>query len=387
MSPIGIDAISIYTPPYSLPLTELARARGIDPLKYTVGLGQETMSVMPPREDIVTMAASAALPLLNKNPELKNTISLVIFATESGVDQSKAAGTWVHNLLQLNSKARVIELKQACYSATFALQMACAFMKQTPHQCALVIASDTARYGINTPGEPTQGCGAVAFIVKQHPRLIEIEEGAGIHTEHVMDFWRPPYLDTALVDGKYSTRVYLTALQTCWDHYQEATNRQYESHARFCYHVPFCKMAEKAHERLAKESCSDNSKHALIYPKLIGNSYSASLYISLASLLENDPEDLSGQRIGFFSYGSGCVAEFFSGVVAKGYQQYMAQEWHHHLIQSRTPLSCPEYEQFFLLNSLKSTESYSTIDSAAGSFEFLGVEGHVRRYKKKQSGL
>lgn len=403
MTSVGIDAISLYTPPYALALTELAQARDVDPLKYAMGLGQEVMSVMPPREDIVTMAAAAALPLIEKEPSLRNEISMVIFATESSVDQSKAASTWVHHLLELQSRARVIELKQACYSATFALQMACAFARQKPETAVLVIASDSARYGIQTPGEPTQGCGAVAFIVRHNPRIFRIEEGSGLHTEHVMDFWRPSYLETALVDGKYSTRIYLTALQSCWKHYQEATQRSFEQHARFCYHVPFCKMAEKAHEKLvlghqfpiessAVQSPEDAgrcsmSQHALYYPKQIGNSYSASLYISLASLLENDPEDLSEKRIGLFSYGSGCMAEFFSGIVVQGYKAHLAQERHMRLIQARIALNCKGYEHYFMLHAtqqehLQQTGTYIPPESASGPFVFVGAEGHIRKYKR-----
>jgi hydroxymethylglutaryl-CoA synthase len=109
---VGIDTLAIYTSRYALDLSTLASARGIDPNKYQAGLGQFTMSVPPPGEDIVTMAANAAQQALQDINV--NDIELLLFATESGIDQSKAAGIYVHELLNLPSRCRVVELKQAC---------------------------------------------------------------------------------------------------------------------------------------------------------------------------------------------------------------------------------------------------------------------------------
>ena len=83
MLPTGIDRLSFYTPRYCLDLKLLAAARGVKWEKYTVGLGQELMAVPPPDEDIVTMAASAAKPILDEVG--RDDIELVLFATESGV--------------------------------------------------------------------------------------------------------------------------------------------------------------------------------------------------------------------------------------------------------------------------------------------------------------
>ncbi len=49
--------------------------------------------------------------------------------------------------------------------------------------------------------------------------------------------------------------------------------------------------------------------------RAIGNTYTASLYFCLADLLERDGGRLAGERIALFSYGSGCCAELFTGVV------------------------------------------------------------------------
>ena len=93
MMNIGIDLISFYTPQYFLDLKTLAEARGVDPNKFYTGIGQEKMGLPPPDEDIVTMAASAAEPILEKTR--RDDVELLLFATESGVDQSKAAAMFL----------------------------------------------------------------------------------------------------------------------------------------------------------------------------------------------------------------------------------------------------------------------------------------------------
>ncbi|MCX7007970.1 MAG: hypothetical protein NTY53_12115 [Kiritimatiellaeota bacterium] len=155
---VGIDLLNFQTSQYFLDLATLAQVRGADADKYRAGLGQERMSVPPPDEDVVTFAASAALPLLDKiNPA---DIELLLFGTESGVDQSKAAAMFVHGLLGLNKRCRAVEIKEACYAATAGLHLALAWVQQHPTKKALVIGADIARYDLGSPGEPTQGCGA-----------------------------------------------------------------------------------------------------------------------------------------------------------------------------------------------------------------------------------
>src|SRR5690606_10375127 len=138
-------------------MTKLAEARGVDPDKFTIGIGQDEMALAPVTQDAVTLAANAALQIIDE--EDKEKIDLVLFGTESGIDHSKSAAVYVHNLLGLNPYARSVELKQACYSATAGIQMAKGHIALNPDSKVLVIGADIARYGLGTPGEATQGAG------------------------------------------------------------------------------------------------------------------------------------------------------------------------------------------------------------------------------------
>jgi hydroxymethylglutaryl-CoA synthase len=334
------------------------------------------------------MAASAALPLAPYFP----SVDTLFFATESSIDQSKAAGLFVHGLLGLPNRCRVIELKQACYSATFALRMAQQFVMNNPNSRILVLASDIARYELGSPAEPTQGAGAVAILVSSNPELLTLDPEAGIYADDVMDFWRPNYRSAAVVEGKTSTRVYLQAVQQTWAHYHELTGRSLYDFDRCCFHTPFTNMAAKAYQQLQKiqtdpapegSVCFDRTvAPSLRYNRITGNTYSASLYESFTSLLDHDPEDLSGKNVSFFSYGSGCTAEFFSGTITPGYSQHIFKDSHFDLLEDRIPLTVQQYEDMFNLAVPTDGWSYRFGRYRTGAFRFAGMHKHKRIYEK-----
>jgi hydroxymethylglutaryl-CoA synthase len=202
-------------------LIELAKARGDEPDKYTIGIGQDQQAVAPSSQDIVTMGADAAASILSPDDH----IGLIALGTESGIDASKAGALYIQKLLNLSPWARAVEIKEACYGGTAALMMARDFVAAHPDQQALVIASDIARYGLATGGEVTQGAGAVAMIVSSDPHILMINDDSVYRSDSIMDFWRPVYQDTALAKGKYSTAQYLDFFQQVWDRYKATTGK------------------------------------------------------------------------------------------------------------------------------------------------------------------
>ena len=127
------------------------------------------MAVSPVNQDIVSMGANAAKDIITE--EDKKNIGMVIVATESAIDNAKAAAVQIHHLLGIQPFARCFEMKEACYAATPAIQLAKDYLAQRPNEKVLVIASDTARYGIHSGGEPTQGAGAVAMMISHNPSI------------------------------------------------------------------------------------------------------------------------------------------------------------------------------------------------------------------------
>lgn len=391
---LGIDDLSFATADQYLDLADLAPVHGVEPAKYSVGLGQERMSVASPDEDVVTLAAAAAQPIVaDLDDEGRAAIRTVLLATESGIDQSKSAGVYVHHLLGLNPACRVVELKQACYSGTSAVQMALALVARNPEQKVLVICSDVARYDIGSSGEPTQGAGAVAMLITADPRLVTIEPVSGLNTTDVMDFWRPNYRTTAVVDGRLSLRAYTDSLSGAWADLQAQGGPAFADIDTFCYHQPFTKMAVKAHQHLTKLVGAPRDPavldaqigDSLRYNKQIGNSYTASMYVGLISLLDHADEDLSGNRIGFFSYGSGAVGEFFTGLVVPGYREHLRTAEHRRRVEERRRVSHEEYLRIVApANPVDGGEHPIPVTSRS-PFRLAAITEHQRIYVRAEA--
>lgn len=370
MANIGLDAINFYTPQVYIDLEDLAHARQVLVDKFKVGIGQDKMSLIEPFEDIVTMAAEASAPLVKGK---EHRIGLLLFATESGVDFSKSAGVYLHHLLHLNPHCRVLEVKQACYAATGALMLAKDYVASHPDQLALVVASDVAWYGFNTPGEVTQGAGAVAMIVASNPQLAVIEEGQ-VRVENARDFFRPSYHEVPIVDGKLSIRSYRDVLKSI---------RPNQPLTYMCFHMPFATMSDKASEVLV-QPLSENVLHLTkAFNREVGNIYNGSLYLSLISLLTSTPISLANQVVGMFSYGSGATGETFYLRLTSSYEQTFDRHHFLSLVSQRRRVDIQTYESLMQTYAFKEKSLDYQAPSASNSHRFQLekiVQGH-REYK------
>jgi len=406
---VGIETIAFHTPQHYIELAELGDARGVDPDKFTKGLGQVRMAVATPMEDTVTLAVNAALKALENSGIDYNDIGTLVVGTESGVDHSKPVAVYVHEALGLRSNCHTYETKHACFGA-----MAAVFSANDWITCgradgskALVIASDIARYPIGDPGEPTQGAGAVAMVISDKPNLLYFDsEISGNYTKHVMDFWRPLYSKTAFVDGHYSIDCYLNALEgALMDALDKATIPELYKldQLQACiYHVPFAKMAAKAHhrhfevdsgekidresDRFADVKNSFNKKTGpwLSLNAMVGNIYTGSLFLSLIDLLRRSTSaDL--KQISMFSYGSGCAASMNIAYPTLGFERFKDKIDPEPELAARRKLSIDEYEKIMKINdSLGSgnMEEFSPDEwDLTGDFLYLGNKNHIRRYR------
>ncbi|WP_077324709.1 hydroxymethylglutaryl-CoA synthase [Virgibacillus siamensis] len=386
---IGIDKIGFYTPHLYLDMNKLAVSRDIDPGKFTIGIGQEKMAVPPVTQDPVTLAANAAYEILDEAD--KEQIDFVIFGTESGIDSSKSAAVYVHELLGINPNARAIEVKQACYGATAAIQMAKGHIALNPESKVLVLGSDIARYGLNTSGEATQGAGAVALVICADPGIMALEDKSAYMTADVMDFWRPVYSDKAFVNGKLSNEQYIAFFADVWEQFKQKSGLDLKDFEAITFHLPYTKMGKKALKPVLEDAPEDvqerlkaNYQISTGYNRNVGNIYTGSLYLSLLSLLEQKEDLKPGTRIGLFSYGSGAVGEFFTGILQSNYRDYLKTENHNKMFASRKEVTVPEYEAIFeeTLPTNGSTVKLDT-DADPAVICLAGISENMRQYVNK----
>ena len=317
---------------------------------------------------------------------------MIIVGTESGVDQSKASSVFIHGLLDIQPFVRAIEVKEACYGATAALDFAKNHVMNNPESRVLVIASDIAKYGIKASGESTQGAGSCAMLITSNPRVLELNNDNVCLTRDVMDFWRPNYSQYAFVEGKFSTEQYLGCLTTTWDKYLEKNNKQLSDFDAICLHLPYPKLGlkglntllETESDEAIKEKLSARFNESILYSQRVGNIYTGSLFLGLLSLLENSTNLNPGDKIALYSYGSGAVAEIFSMTLVPGYEKQLKQNRFEEF-NSRTRISVEEYEAMFFRDTTVDSEGNLDISDIKDDSRFVleKIENHKRIYKKQ----
>lgn len=116
----------------------------------------------------------------------------------------------------------------------------------------------------------------------------------------------------------------------------------------------------------------------------IGNMYTASVFMSLLSLLafaaDND-RDLSGQTVGFIAYGSGSKSKVFEGTIAAGWKRKIEQLALFSCLKNRTAISVDTYEKLHRFKILDPVKASKTI-----SLDFIEQEPTnygLRRYSIK----
>ncbi len=321
----GIAAIGISLPPLAMKMAELARLRGVDSEKLTLGLGCGEMALCSPGFGVVDLAAEAGRRALARWGGDPARIGLLAVGTESALDMSRPLSAWVAERLGLSGAVRSYEVKHACYGGTLALRQALEWRWSGaaggngtgPAKAALVIAADVALYAENDPGEPTQGAGAVGLVIDD-PAVASIDPVSYPYSEPVFDFWRPVGEAHPRVDGPLSLECYKQGAVRCFEALVAGGDPEkvLEPFRALCFHVPFPKMVKKAVVAVGESFGWSPERIEALYrdrvaPSMgwnvrVGNSYTASLWLSVAEALRGLN---AGERITAFSYGSGFGTE------------------------------------------------------------------------------
>ena len=388
MTVVGIEALNVFGGSAYLDVEKLARHRKLDMTRFANLLMKEK-TVALPYEDPISFGVNAAKPLIDAlSPEEKDRIEMVISCTESSFDFGKSMSTYFHKILGLNRNCRLFEVKNACYSGVAGLQMAANFVlsQTSPGAKALVIATDISRFMTVRGGdaltedwsfsEPSSGAGAVAIVVSETPYVFQIDAGAnGYYGYEVMDTCRP-VADSEAGDADLSLLSYLDCCEGAFREYAKRVDGV-DLASTFGYlamHTPFGGMVRGAHRDLMRKVVKANPAEieadfgrrvmpGLTFCQRVGNIMGATTTLALASTIEHG-DFTTPQRIGIFSYGSGCCSEFFSGVVTKeGQERVRAMRIKDHL-DKRYELTMDEYEDLLVgSNAVKFGTRNATLDT------------------------
>jgi polyketide biosynthesis 3-hydroxy-3-methylglutaryl-CoA synthase-like enzyme PksG len=127
-------------------------------------------------------------------------------------------------------------------------------------------------------------------------------------------------------------------------------------------------------------------EQSLVFPRVVGNLCSASVYLALASILENALID-APRRVGLFSYGSGCSSEFYSGVVDQTSVAAMREMGIGEQLRDRCPLGMGDYESLLgdnlrcLLAARLSERILARVKRRGKMLVLRRIEGFHRKYE------
>ncbi|XP_021356763.1 hydroxymethylglutaryl-CoA synthase 1-like isoform X1 [Mizuhopecten yessoensis] len=368
---VGIIAIDVYFPSQYVDQGELELYDGISTGKYTIGLGQDKMGFCTDREDINSLCLTVVERLMRK---LEGHISYehigrLEVGTETIVDKSKSVKSVLMQLFEEceNTDMEGIDTTNACYGGTAALFNAINWIESSSWdgRYALVVAGDIAVYATGN-ARCTGGAGAVAMILGEYAPLVFDRYARGIHMQHVYDFYKPDLAsEYPVVDGKLSVQCYQHALDMCYERYSgKAKQEGFKEGSSLIdmadgvlFHSPYCKLVQKSFARLmandflsdpnpdfkgryagleafrdmqldqcyfdkevekafmtaSKPLFEEKTRKSMLLGNQVGNMYTPSLYGGLVShLVSHTVEQLAGQRIVLFSYGSGLASSMFS---------------------------------------------------------------------------
>jgi polyketide biosynthesis 3-hydroxy-3-methylglutaryl-CoA synthase-like enzyme PksG len=327
---VGIEALNVYCGLAYIPVPTIFAGRALEPGRLN-NLMMEKKSVAFPFEDPITNAVNAAKPIIDRlTPEEKDRIEIVITSSESGIDYSKSITSYVHEFLGLNRHCRLVEVKQACYGATAALQMAIGYVASgiSPDAKVLLMPTDVTLVDEKTGyTEPAMGTGSAAILIGNQARVMAVDLGAfGNYSFETLDSARPsPEFDIADVDR--SLFAYLDCFSKSFQEYRSKVNGVdfVETFGYLGLHTPFAGLVKAAHRKMMRdfvkaspqkieEDFTRRVRPSLEYPSNVGNLCSGSVYLALASIIDN-AQFGDTARVGLFSYGSGCSSEFYSGII------------------------------------------------------------------------
>jgi hydroxymethylglutaryl-CoA synthase len=429
---VGIDGIELWAGKLQLDLPgTFAPVKSDDPEKYTKGLGLQESSLPDAYEDIVTMAANAAHRLLERKGVSADQVGRIDVATESAFDNSKPVSTYVAGCLEqvLDGEFRHAnkgERKFACVSGTQALDDAFNWIRADRHRgrAALVIATDTALYARDDPGEATQGAGAVAMLVDENPDLVSFGDAQGYGSVDETDFLKPNQQFPS-VDGKRSMQVYLARMREAMqDFARHGGDTHPENFSLAPFHTPFPGMVRKAaalgfrhctrgteietglaeeigrqprpgafedHEayldgiKAYTEQLTETETYREWYGRTVeptleiarhvGNWYTGSVHVARAAGLKHalgTDRELTGEGLLIASYGSGAQAEIHAETVQPGWREEIGALNIDEQIERRYDLSFEEYEAIHDVHNHDETTDLEPFTSPDGEFVFDG---------------
>ncbi|MGB9703299.1 MAG: hydroxymethylglutaryl-CoA synthase [Candidatus Micrarchaeales archaeon] len=300
----SIVGYGFYIPRLRIKVEEIARVWGEDAEQIKSSLGVEEKSVPDIDEDTATMAVEAARNAINFAGIEAEKIGAIFVGSESHPYAVKPTASIVAEAVGAVPNSTAVDMEFACKAGTTAMQACMAMVDSGMIEYGLAIGSDVAQ---SRPGDAldyTSGAGACAFIIGKEG-IADIKATAS-YTTDTPDFWRKQGASFPSHGGRFTGEpAYFKHIIGAAKLLFQKTGFTSKDFDFAVFHQPNAKFPQKVGSILGFKS--EQIEESLLVKK-IGNTYSASSMLGLASILEiAQPK----QRILLTSFGSGAGSDSF----------------------------------------------------------------------------
>jgi hydroxymethylglutaryl-CoA synthase len=300
----SIVGYGFYIPRLRIKIEEIARVWGEDPEQIKDSLGVEEKSVPEIDEDAATMAVEAARNAINFAEVDPKKIGAIFVGSESHPYAVKPTASIVAEAVGAVPNSTAVDMEFACKAGTTAMQACMAMVDSGMIEYGLAIGSDVAQ---SKPGDAldyTSGAGACAFIIGKDG-IADIKATAS-YTTDTPDFWRKQGASFPSHGGRFTGEpAYFKHIVGASQLILQKTKLQPKDFDFAVFHQPNAKFPVRVAKMLG---FSEEQVNQSLVVKKIGNTYSASSMLGLASVLEVAEPN---QRIFVTSFGSGAGSDSF----------------------------------------------------------------------------
>ena len=313
---VGIVSYGAYVPRYRITPEEIGKVWGVDGKAMSKGLMINCKSVPSPDEDTITIAVEAARNMMKRCEVNPQDIGALYVGSESHPYAVKPSGTIVAEAIEASPQLTVADYEFACKAGTAAIQTCMGLVGSGMVKYGVAIGADTSQGAPGDALEYSASAGGAAFLIGSEKMIATIDRTYS-YTTDTPDFWRREGQMYPRHGGRFTGEpAYFHHIVSGAKGLMERTGSAAKDYTYAVFHQPNGKFPTRVAKQLG--FTDPQVKTGLLAP-IIGNTYSASVPLGLAAILD---EAKTGDRIFAVAYGSGAGSDAFDISVTDEIERY-----------------------------------------------------------------
>jgi len=313
---VGIVGYGAYVPRYRITPKDIGAVWGVDGASMGKALGIESKSIPGPDEDVITMSVTAARSAVARAGINPKDIGAIYVGSESHPYAVKPTASVVAEAIEATPNLTAADFEFACKAGTAGMQACMGMVSSGMIKYGLAIGADTSQGAPGDALEYSASAGAAAFLIGSEKIIAAINKTVS-YTTDTPDFWRREGEHYPSHGGRFTGEpAYFKHIMSCGKRLMEAVGSKPGDYRFAIFHQPNGKFPA----RIAKQMgfSGEQIKTGLLSP-VIGNTYSAAVPLSIASVLDTAQP---GDRVFVVAYGSGAGADGFDITVTDAITGY-----------------------------------------------------------------